>query len=110
MTIEEGDTVVWTNDDSEPHNVTADDGSFDSGSMGTGDTFSLHSRPRGFGLSPTLDRTSQFEGRVIVGAETSQTLPDAFNLDEDIYGTDKFNFVTKERTVWHPRAKRSLRS
>ncbi len=34
-------TVVWTNDDTVPHTVTADDGSFSSGNMNPGDTFSF---------------------------------------------------------------------
>jgi len=32
-------TVIWTNNDNEPHTVTASDGSFDSGNMNPGDTF-----------------------------------------------------------------------
>jgi plastocyanin len=34
-------TVVWTNDDSIPHTVTADDGSFSSGNMNPGNNFSF---------------------------------------------------------------------
>ena len=40
---------------------------------------------------------------VTVGPETSPSLPDAFNMDPNIYGYSKYNFATKERTVWHPR-------
>jgi len=36
-----GATVTWTNNDSAAHTVTADDGSFDSGSLATGATFSF---------------------------------------------------------------------
>jgi len=32
-------TVIWTNNDNEPHTVTAKDGSFDSGNMDPGATF-----------------------------------------------------------------------
>jgi len=32
-------TVIWTNNDNEPHTVTATDGSFDSGNMSPGATF-----------------------------------------------------------------------
>ena len=39
--IEVGDTVVWVNDDSRSHNVTADDGTFDSGAIAPGDSFSF---------------------------------------------------------------------
>jgi len=34
-------TVVWTNDDSVPHTVTADDGSFSSGNLNPGDSYSF---------------------------------------------------------------------
>src|SRR5690606_28972317 len=35
-----GDTVVWTNNDDREHTVTADDGSFDSGKLKKGKSFS----------------------------------------------------------------------
>jgi plastocyanin len=35
-----GTSVTWTNQDSASHTATADDGSFDSKSLGTGQTFS----------------------------------------------------------------------
>jgi plastocyanin len=40
VTIKVGTTVVWTSEDQVSHTVTADDGSFDSGTMRRGDTFS----------------------------------------------------------------------
>jgi predicted lipoprotein with Yx(FWY)xxD motif len=40
LTIPVGTTVVWTNEDTAPHTVTAGDGSFDSGNMEKGATFS----------------------------------------------------------------------
>jgi len=39
-TISAGDTLTWSNGDSVTHTVSADDGSFDSGSLATGDTAS----------------------------------------------------------------------
>ena len=39
VTVVPGTVVVWTNRDDDPHTVTADDGSFDSGGLGQGDTF-----------------------------------------------------------------------
>ena len=38
-TIPVGTTVVWTNADDDPHTVTADDGSFDSGGLGQNGTY-----------------------------------------------------------------------
>ena len=40
LTISVGTTVTWTNNDSASHTVTADDGSFKSGTLGKGGTFS----------------------------------------------------------------------
>lgn len=40
ITISVGDTITWTNNDSAPHTVTADGGSFGSGAMPLGGTFS----------------------------------------------------------------------
>ena len=37
--VSAGTTVVWTHTGSLPHTVTADDGTFDSGDMSSGDTF-----------------------------------------------------------------------
>src|SRR5215208_6869843 len=39
--IASGDTITWTNEDEEPHTVTADDGSFDSGVLNPGDTYTV---------------------------------------------------------------------
>src|SRR3954451_7965451 len=38
--IQPGDTVTWTNEGNHPHTVTADDGSFDSGPLQQGESFS----------------------------------------------------------------------
>ena len=40
ITIDNGTTVTWTNEDEAPHTVTADDASFTSGDLKKGDTFS----------------------------------------------------------------------
>ena len=39
LTVKAGTTVTWTNRDEEPHTVAADDGSFHSPGMGTGNTY-----------------------------------------------------------------------
>ena len=41
ITINVGDTIVWTNYDSASHTVTSNDGTFDSGSIANGNTFSF---------------------------------------------------------------------
>jgi plastocyanin len=41
LRAEPGAEVTWTNDDPTPHTVTADDGSFDSGTLEAGATFSV---------------------------------------------------------------------
>jgi predicted lipoprotein with Yx(FWY)xxD motif/plastocyanin len=41
VTIAVGSTVTWTNNDSVAHTATADDGSFDSGNLDAGKTFSF---------------------------------------------------------------------
>jgi plastocyanin len=41
ITIQPGTTVTWTNNDSATHTATADDGSFDSGNLATGQSFSM---------------------------------------------------------------------
>jgi plastocyanin len=41
ITIEAGGTVTWTNAGDVTHTVTADDGSFDSGDLASGDTYSF---------------------------------------------------------------------
>jgi plastocyanin len=40
LTIVEGDTVVWTNLDLVPHTATADDASWDSGTLNHGESWS----------------------------------------------------------------------
>ena len=39
ITVAPGTLVVWKNLDDDPHTVTANDGSFDSGGLAQGDTF-----------------------------------------------------------------------
>lgn len=41
LEVKVGTTVVWTNNDSVGHTVTADDGAFNSGTLRKGDTFSF---------------------------------------------------------------------
>lgn len=41
LVVQVGDTVTWTNADDRPHTVTASDGSFDSGNLDEGGSFSF---------------------------------------------------------------------
>jgi plastocyanin len=41
VAIEPGTTITWTNNGALPHTVTADDGSFDSGVLNPGDSFTV---------------------------------------------------------------------
>jgi plastocyanin len=41
VTVNVGDTITWTNNDGVPHTVTANDGSFQSGTLQPGQTFSF---------------------------------------------------------------------
>ena len=41
LTVAAGTTVTWTNDDTVPHTATASDGSFDSGNLNPGQSFSF---------------------------------------------------------------------
>ncbi len=40
LSIKAGDTVTWTNNDDRDHDIAAADGSFDSGNLKSGQTFS----------------------------------------------------------------------
>jgi plastocyanin len=65
LTIQVGTTVIWTQNSVLPHTVTADDGSFNSGTLQNGDTFeftftepgrfpyfcSFHGAPGGLGMA-----------------------------------------------------------
>ena len=47
VTIEEGGKVIWLNEDSAPHTATADDGSFDTGTLEQGKLKSESFKERG---------------------------------------------------------------
>lgn len=88
VTINAGDTVTWTQSGDAPHTVTADDGSFDSGQLATGETFSmrfdspgtyryyctLHGGPGGEGMSGVVvvEGGGSSEGPPTVGGEEEE--------------------------------------
>jgi plastocyanin len=62
LTITAGTTVTWTNNDTVSHNVTSDDGSWSSNSLGKGETFSFtFTKPGTFlyhcGVHPSMKAT-----------------------------------------------------
>src|SRR5262249_24904420 len=57
ITIPLGATVIWTNSGQKPHTVTADDGSFDSGTLNNGGIFS-----QTFAKAGTFPYFCQFHG------------------------------------------------
>jgi plastocyanin len=63
--ISKGDTVTWTNNDSSPHTVTAADGSFNSGNMAPGATFS-HTFTSAGTFSYVCSYHSGMQGSIVV--------------------------------------------
>jgi|SRR3990170_126201 len=68
VTVEAGETITWSNDGALPHTATADDGSFDTGTLDPGNSDSvridepgtypyyctLHGAPGGIGMAGTI--------------------------------------------------------
>jgi plastocyanin len=68
ITVDAGEAITWTNDGDLPHTATADDGSFDTGTLDAGDSGSvtidepgtypyyckLHGAPGGVGMAGTI--------------------------------------------------------
>lgn len=75
VTVNVGDTVTWTNEDSAPHTATADDGSFDTGTLGRGQRGS-HTFPAAGTVTYYCNVHPSMTGTVVVaGAATAA--PDA---------------------------------
>jgi plastocyanin len=74
VTIQVGDSVTWTNDDSAPHTATAEDGSFDTGQLATGDSETVT-----FDTAGTFDYICsihpQMTGSVVVEAAGASAAP-----------------------------------
>ncbi len=65
LTIAAGDVVTWTHEDSAAHTVTADDSSFDSDRLSSGETFSFtFSQPGTYGYHCNLHPS--MTGRIVV--------------------------------------------
>lgn len=70
LTIAVGDTVTWTNADEEAHTATAADGTFDSGSLGTGASFSFTFTEAGT-FPYICEFHPQMEGTIVVEAAST---------------------------------------
>lgn len=67
LTVTPGTTVIWTNADEDPHTVTANDRSFHSAALDTGDTYSFtFTKPGEFAYFCSLH--PHMTGKVIVKA------------------------------------------
>ena len=104
LEIEAGDTVRWTNDHSDDHQVLAGDGSFDSGTIVQGGSFSHTFDGEGvWTYSDPLTLLESFSGTITVRGDSGRAMPDVFNINAEVYGSDTFDFVKKESSIWHPR-------
>ena len=74
VTIQVGDSVTWTNEDSAPHTATAGDGSFDTGQLANGDSDTVT-----FDTAGTFDYVCsihpQMTGSVVVEAAAATPAP-----------------------------------
>jgi LPXTG-motif cell wall-anchored protein len=64
VTVDVGETVVWTNATDEEHTIVGQDGSWDSGPLAPGETFSVSLRSEGTVDYATDD--DEHEGRILV--------------------------------------------
>src|SRR5215203_7241268 len=65
--IQPGDTIMWVNEGNTPHTVTADDGSFDSGTLYPGESF-MFTFPETGTFSYHCEIHPSMTGSVSVGA------------------------------------------
>ena len=76
VNVKVGDTVKWTNSDSSPHTVTADNGSFESDSLSNGGTFSQTFNQAGtFAYHCEIHPTMQGTVQVAVQSTTTTAAP-----------------------------------
>lgn len=93
VTVAQGDVVTWTDVGAMRHTVTADDGSFDSGPLSTGDAFgNLFDTPGTFAYHDSLDPT--MKGKVIVRAVKPTPTPNGTSSPTPPPGTLPPNFKT----------------
>lgn len=73
LTVSVGDTVTWTNTDTSPHTVDADNGAFKSGDMPKGASFSYQATQPGVYTYYCQYHPSMKATLTVVAAETSRT-------------------------------------
>ena len=82
ITVAAGSTVVWTNEDSAPHTVTADDGSFESPRMNSGGKFEhTFPQPGSYEYYCAIHPAMKGEISVIEAEAVSSTSTPAVGLD-----------------------------
>ena len=74
VTIQVGDSVTWTNEDSTPHTATAEDGSFDTGQLANGDSNTVTFDTAGT-FAYVCSIHPQMTGSVVVEAAASTPEP-----------------------------------
>jgi len=90
VTIQVGDTVTWTNDHQGTHNVTADDGSFISGSPSTSWTFSHTFTSAGvFGFHCQVHGFMGMTGTVTVEGGGGGDLPGILGFTQTSYSVSE---------------------
>lgn len=75
INIRVGDTVRWTNDGAKVHTVTADDGSFDSGNLEPGKTFSRKFDKEGTFNYHCTPHKDQMKASVVVSQGAAGSVP-----------------------------------
>src|SRR5215207_10050427 len=92
VAVEPGSTITWTNNGAVPHTVTADDGSFDSGRLNPGDSYTV-----AFGGQGTVtyhcEIHPEMRGSVTVGGggtapagqPASESMPEGMEAGEGSY-------------------------
>ena len=107
MSVAAGTTVTWKNADAEPHTVTADDGSYDSGSLAPGATYThtftrpgtytyyckFHGGPGGIGMAGNVTVMGNGVANPVTASLTNTTAsaPHVPNTGTGGYALSTFN-------------------
>lgn len=83
--IDPGSTITWTNNGAVPHTVTADDGSFDSGVLNPGDSYTVAFDGQGT-VTYYCAIHPEMRGSVTVGGSGGGGVPAEQPASEDMSG------------------------